>query len=181
MLPSGVNVSPPAVSALLLVLLEPAVARGMVDVPTIRESALLMEYVIPLMETAEDPGRSVECPISKPPSMPGRAVNVCEPIASNDVGGAGVENGKLEVPITTPDGPREMRVPEIMTAFPPCVRAIPPKEKTAALCSEGVGLAVTGVYVMPPIMIGLESACANWGLGWSILVWSLLTESLDCS
>lgn len=59
-LPSGVNVSPPAVSAPLLVSLEPAVARGMVDVPTIREPAALIEYLVPLMVTAEDPGRSVE-------------------------------------------------------------------------------------------------------------------------
>lgn len=44
-LPSGVNVSPAAVSAAmsLLALLLFAVARGMVDVPTMRDPAALME------------------------------------------------------------------------------------------------------------------------------------------
>lgn len=43
-LPSGVKVSPAAVSAaLLLLLLLFAVARGMVDVPTMRDPAGLME------------------------------------------------------------------------------------------------------------------------------------------
>ena len=92
--------------------------------------------------------------------MPERAVNVCEPIASNDVVGLRVEKDKLEVPTTTPDSPREMRVLEIVTAAPPCVRAVPPKEKTAAFCGRVVGVAATGVYVIPPITIGLESACA---------------------
>lgn len=163
-LPSGVKVSPPAVSALSLPLLVPAVARAIVDVSTIRDPALLIEYLVPPMETV-DPGRSVEWPISKPPSLPRRAVNVWEPIVSSDLVragvGAGVEKSKLDVPTTTPDGPSEMRVPDIVTAFPPCVRAIPSKEKTAALCGEGVGFAATGVYVIPPITIGLESACAK--------------------
>ena len=106
-LPNGVNVSPPAVSALLLKLLEPAVARAIVDVPAIREPALLIEYVVPSTVMAGNPGRSVEWPISKPPAVPGRAVNVSEPIGSNDVVAVGVETGKLEVPATRKDDPRE--------------------------------------------------------------------------
>ena len=42
-LSNGVNVSPPAVSALLLALLLSAVASGMVDVPIIKEPAGLIE------------------------------------------------------------------------------------------------------------------------------------------
>ena len=60
-LASGVNVSPPAVSALLSsTSLLPAVANAMVDVPMISDPAALREYSVPLIETPGDPGRIVE-------------------------------------------------------------------------------------------------------------------------
>ncbi len=179
-LPSGVKVSPPAVSALSLVLLLSAVARGMVDVPTIRDPAGLIEYVVPLTTIAEDPGRIVEWSISKPPLLPGRAVSVFDPIARSEVVGAAIEKGMRDVPTTTADGPREYRVPDIVMACPPCVRAVPAKENTAARCGAGVAFAVTGVYVMPPTTIGLESACAGSEVDSSISLWSLLAPLLGC-
>ena len=115
---------------------------------------------MPLIVIADEPGRSVEWSISKPPLLPRRAVSVFEPIVSMDVVGAGVEIGRLDFPMITPDGPRETRVPEIVMASPPCVIAVPLKEKTAPCCGCDVGFAATGVYVMPPITIGSESACA---------------------
>ncbi len=179
-LPSSVKVSPPAVSALSLVLPLSAVPRDMVDVPTIRDPAGLIEYIVPLMSTAEDPGRIVEWSISKPPLLPGRAVSVFDPIAKNDVVGAAVANGMRDVPTMTADGPREYRVPEIVMACPPCVRAVPAKENTAARCGAGVAFAVTGVYVMPPTTIGLESASAGSELDSSVSLWSLLAPLLGC-
>lgn len=132
-----------------------------------------------------DPGRSVEWATAKPGSLLGMAVSVWElSLSSDGVGGAAVvavEIGRLEVPMRTPDGPREMRVPEIVTAGPPWVRAVPPKEKTAGRCGEGVAVAVTGVYVTPPITIGLESACAGWPLASSDAPLSFSTALLGWS
>ena len=64
----------------------------------------------------------------------------------------------------TPVGPRDISVPEIMTAAPPCVSVMPAYEKMAGCWGEGVAVVVTGVYVVPAIMMGLESACVGWRL-----------------
>lgn len=79
---------------------------------------------MPLRVMPGDPGRSVDWATSKPGSLPGRAVSVWESIVSSDgVGGAAavvaVEIGRLEVPMSTPDVPRETRVPETVMAGPP--------------------------------------------------------------
>lgn len=167
-LPTDVNVAPTAViAALLLILLfKVAVARGraMVDVPTMRDPAKLREYSVPLSVMPGEPGRSVEAATSKPPSplpLPGSAVSVCEFMVSIDDGvGKAVEIARLEVPIRTPDGPRDIRVSEIVTPGPPCVRKVLLNEKTKGWCGEGVAVVGTGVYVVSPITMGLESACA---------------------
>ena len=54
----------------------------------------------------------------------------------------------LDVPIRTPDGPSDIRVPETVMAEPPWVRFIPPKENMEGCGGVGVGWVarvVTGV------------------------------------
>lgn len=73
---SEMKVSQPAARSPLLLCPGTAVARGTVDVPTIRAAAELSEYVRRPTTMPEEPGSKLEWLISKPPLLPERAVNL---------------------------------------------------------------------------------------------------------
>ena len=72
--------------------------------------------MVPLITTAGEPGRRVEWSTSKPPSLPESAIKVWEPTVRIELEGIGAWNGNVEVSTTTPEGLREMIVPEYVIA-----------------------------------------------------------------
>jgi len=77
----------------------------------------------------------------------GLGVNVWEPIVNADELGRAI----VLLPITTSDGPKEIRVPETTIAGPPCVTAVPSIENTGALGETdwSDGDAVIGIVLKP--------------------------------
>ena len=121
------------------------------------------------MMTAEEPGRRVEWSISKRWAPLGRAVRVCEFIVTSDCVGPGGADGGGEVPISAPG------------VAPFRASAVSLEESASAFWGVDVGFDVTGVYVIPPISMGLESAADSCGLDLPCSVESLSMVLLDCS
>ena len=90
-------------------------------------------------------------------------------MARRDCVGAGVAEGEGEVPGLTPG------------VAPPCAMAVSLEESASAFWGVDVGFAVTGVYVIPPISMGLESAADGCRLDSSCLLESLSMVLLDSS
>ena len=81
--------------------------------------------------------------------------------------GPGVVDGEGDVPVTAPG------------VAPLCASAVSLEESAPAFWGVDVGSDVTGVYVMPPISMGLESAADDSGLDLACSVESLSMVLLD--
>ena len=90
---------------------------GIVDVP-IRRPDDPSETMVPDMVIADPPGDTFCPPMAKPVEA---AVNVCPATVKTEAAAAD-NSGTVEVPICSPDGPSESKVPDRVIADPPCDR-----------------------------------------------------------